>query len=84
METRPNFKCKFRTVCAMAEVALDARLNGHTPKVFRFDQAPELRSKTLENRVNKELQMQVELTPRSHHEGVGRVEGHNDLSLIHI
>ena len=63
----------------LAEVALDARLNGHTPKIFRFDQAPELRSKTLENRVNRELQMQVELTPRSHHEGVGRVEGHNDI-----
>ena len=63
----------------LREVALDARAHGHTPKVFRFDQAPELRSKSLEDRINRELGMQVELTPRSHHEGVGRVEINNDI-----
>ena len=63
----------------LREVALDARANGHSPKMFRFDQAPELRSDSLRKRVNQELDMHVELTPRSHHEGVGRVEINNDI-----
>ena len=63
----------------LRSVVLDARAHGHAPKRVRFDRAPELRSADLKRRIEEELGLAVELTPREHHEGVGRVERNNDL-----
>ena len=63
----------------LRSVVLDARAQGHVPRRVRFDRAPELRSDELKHRIEKELGLSVELTPRERHEGVGRVERNNDL-----
>jgi hypothetical protein len=60
----------------LRSVVLDAKSHGHNPVRVRFDRAPELRSEDLKQRIESELQLIVELTPREHHEGVGRAE-HN-------
>tara|TARA_B110000046_G_C13021457_1_gene411460 strand:- start:974 stop:4489 length:3516 start_codon:yes stop_codon:yes gene_type:complete len=63
----------------LRSVVLDARAHGHAPRRIRFDRAPELRSAELKQRIEAELGLSVELTPRERHEGVGRVERNNDL-----
>jgi hypothetical protein len=60
-------------------ITLDARSHGHKPVRVRFDRAPELRSDELKQRLEKELGLIVEITPREHHEGVGRAERNHDL-----
>ena len=63
----------------LRSVKLDAESRGHTPRRLRFDRAPELRSDELKRRVEEELGLAVDLTPRERHEGVGRAERNNDL-----
>jgi hypothetical protein len=63
----------------LRSVILDARARGHTPRRVRFDRAPELAAPELKRRVEAELGIIVELTPREHHEGVGRAERNHDL-----
>ena len=62
----------------LRSVLLDARALGHNPKRLRFDLAPELRSGNFKKRVEDELKVAVELTPREHHQGVGRAERNHD------
>lgn len=66
-------------VAFLRGVVLDAKAHGHNPRRVRFDRAPELRSEELKARLEAELGLSVELTPREHHEGVGRAERNNDL-----
>ena len=63
----------------LRSVQLDAESHGHTIQRVRFDRAPELRSDDLKRRIEAELHMAVDLTPRERHEGVGRAERNNDL-----
>ena len=63
----------------LKSTVLDARARGHNPKYVRFDRAPELRTDLLKQRLENELNLIVELTPREHHEGVGRAERNHDL-----
>ena len=66
-------------VVFLRTVVLDARAHGHNPRRVRFDRAPELATAELRQRLELELQLSVELTPREHHEGVGRAERNHDL-----
>ena len=66
-------------VAFMRSVVLHARSKGHAPIKVRFDRAPELDNANLKARLEKELGLLVELTPREHHEGVGRAERNHDL-----
>ena len=63
----------------LRSVILDARKHGRDVKAVRFDRAPEFRTPEFKARVEKELQIKVDLTSREHHEGVGRAERNNDL-----
>jgi len=63
----------------LRSVVLHARLLGHVPVRVRFDRAPELRADHFRRLVEKELGLIVELTPREHHQGVGRAERHHDI-----
>lgn len=66
-------------IAFIRHVMLDARSHGHTPRTLRFDRAPELATPELARRVEAELGLLVELTPRERHEGVGRAERNNDV-----
>jgi len=59
-------------------VVLHARLLGHAPVRVRFDRASELRADVFRRCAEKELNLIVELTPREHHQGVGRAERQHD------
>ena len=63
----------------LRNLVLVAKKDGYSPKVFRFDRAPELRTDELKRRVEHELKVLVELGPREHHEAVGRAERNHDL-----
>ena len=60
-------------------VVLDAKSQGHNPTTVRFDRAPELDNRKLKQRLEKELELNVQYTPREHHEGVGRAERNHDV-----
>jgi hypothetical protein len=62
----------------LARVVLDARSHGHSPARARFDRAPSFRAAEFVNRCATELGIIVTLTPREHHQGVGRCERNHD------
>ena len=66
-------------VAFLRSVVINARSLGHKPVRVQFDRAPVLQSVDLRRRVEKKLGLIVELTPREHHQGVGRAERHHDI-----
>ena len=63
----------------LRQVKLDAEKHGHKIVTVRFDRAPELRSDELKRLVAEQLGILVDLSPREHHEAVGRAERNNDV-----
>ena len=62
----------------IADVATKERAFGHAVMIVRMDRAPEHESAELQ-RGMRALQIQLELTPRNHHEGVSRAENANNM-----
>ena len=61
-------------VAFIRHVVLHARTLGHNPKWVRFDQAPELRSDELKERIESELGILVQLAPRTHPQSIHAAE----------
>ena len=63
----------------LRQVKLDAEKHGHKIVTVRFDRAPELRRDELKRLVAEQLGILVDLSPREHHEAVGRAERNNNV-----
>ena len=54
---------------ACVHVAAEAKKHGRVVKIFRFDAAPQINTRSLEKRIN-ERGWAMEVAPRNHHTGV--------------
>ena len=63
----------------ISEVIASERAFGHTVLIVRMDRAPEHESAELAEGM-RALKVQLELTPRNHHEGVSRAESGNQTT----
>ena len=66
-------------VSFIGTVVRDAERHKHRVLAVRFDRAPELRSDDIKDKLEQRFHIEVELTARRHHEGVGAAEVNNDI-----